>query len=342
MLNNQDFTVNRQNFLGGSDIAAILGLSPFRTPVEVWMEKTGKSKNQLNSLPLRFGSFAESFIASEYAKATGFTTLGQDTAIVHPHHDFLRAHIDRLVITKEAPSQANDLKEDSLEDIFPVSARDNKSTLEDKQPKRGLLADRLLECKTANPFYQQEWGDTGTDQVPLHYLCQCAWYLALTEMQQIDLAVLFGNSDFRIYHIERDIELEITLLEQAIHFWEQYVLLDKPPAAKNQEDYKQLFSKECPNQSIEASQTTIQLLSSYPELLSQAQAIESQIDEVKQAVMGEMQHADILLYQGRTLATWKSPKPSQRFDQKTFEKNYPKLYQEYQIFTPNTRRLLIK
>jgi len=37
MLNNQDFTRDRHLYIGGSDIGAILGLSPYRTPLEVWM-----------------------------------------------------------------------------------------------------------------------------------------------------------------------------------------------------------------------------------------------------------------------------------------------------------------
>lgn len=44
MLNNQDFTCKRSHFIGGSDLAAILGLSPYRTAVDVWLEKQGKPK----------------------------------------------------------------------------------------------------------------------------------------------------------------------------------------------------------------------------------------------------------------------------------------------------------
>ena len=47
MLNNQDFTEERRHFIGGSDIGAILGLNPYKSPVDVWMEKTGKASRQL-------------------------------------------------------------------------------------------------------------------------------------------------------------------------------------------------------------------------------------------------------------------------------------------------------
>ena len=164
MLINQDFSVDRTKYIGGSDIGAILGVSKFKTPLEVWMEKTGKETKQLDSLPLRFGSFAEEFVASEYSRATGFDLLHDESIYIHPTHPMMSAHVDRFVL-------GNGL---------------NKP------------ATRLLECKTANPFARGEWGEPGTDQVPMSYLCQCIWYMAITGIEQCDLAVLFGNSDFRI------------------------------------------------------------------------------------------------------------------------------------------------
>ncbi len=71
MLNNQDFTHNRAAFLGGSDIGAILGVSKYRSAMDVWLEKTGKRADHKDSFALRFGSFAESFIADEYSLLTG-------------------------------------------------------------------------------------------------------------------------------------------------------------------------------------------------------------------------------------------------------------------------------
>ena len=68
MLTIQDFTHNRANFLGGSDIGAIVGVSPYRSAIDVWLEKTGKAIDTADGFALRFGSFAEGFIAEEYAK----------------------------------------------------------------------------------------------------------------------------------------------------------------------------------------------------------------------------------------------------------------------------------
>ena len=61
----------RKTGIGGSDIAAILGLSPYRTPVDVWAEKTGRATAQDETLQMRFGRYAEEFVAREYTAKTG-------------------------------------------------------------------------------------------------------------------------------------------------------------------------------------------------------------------------------------------------------------------------------
>ncbi len=171
MLNNQDFALLRAKSLGGSDIGALLGLSKYRSAVDVWLEKTGKETSVRDSLPLRFGQFAEEFVASEYALATGFSLATHDSAVFHAQYEYMHGHIDRFVLDSDVPLIGEDGR---------------------------ITASRILECKTANPFAQSDWGDPGSDQVPLSYLVQCVWYMMLTGIDKTDLAVLFGNADFRI------------------------------------------------------------------------------------------------------------------------------------------------
>jgi predicted phage-related endonuclease len=97
MLINQDFTQDRTKYIGGSDIGAILGLSKFRSALDVWMEKTGKEVKALDSLPLRFGSFAEAFVASEYTRHTGLELIHDESIYLHSQYTFMSAHIDRFV-----------------------------------------------------------------------------------------------------------------------------------------------------------------------------------------------------------------------------------------------------
>jgi len=315
MLNNQDFALLRAKSLGGSDVGALLGLSRYRSAVDVWMEKTGKEIAIRDSLPLRFGQFAEEFVASEYALATGLCLASHDAAVIHPEYQYMHGHIDRFV----------------LDGNLPLIDTDGKIT-----------ASRILECKTANPFAQSEWGEAGSDQVPLSYLVQCVWYMMLTNINQTDLAVLFGNADFRIYEITRDLELEQMVLERAITFWEDHVLKDIPPPAASESDYKTLFGKSTLGKSIEASAKTYELIKKLKSLNEQVEQYEAEISQIKQSIMGQMQDAEILTFDGQTLATWKSPKPSLRLDAKRLTEEHPDLVHQYQVPIQNSRRLVIK
>lgn len=308
MLINQDFTVDRSKYIGGSDIGAILGLSKFKSPLEVWMEKTGKEVTSKDSLPLRFGIFAESFVADEYSRATGHHLLHDESAHIHPAHAFMSAHIDRFVVCNSA----------------------------DKLPTK------ILECKTANAFAKSEWGQVGSDEVPMTYLAQVAWYQAITDICQADLAVLFGNSDFRIYQIERDKVLEDLIIQKGVHFWNEHVLKDIPPSPSTEADCQLLFSKGASNLRAEANQEMYELSKKLQALNSQITQYEAQSSDIKQTLMNAMGQAESLYYQGHLLATWKAPKQSYRLDTKRIEQEQPVIYEQYQIPVQNSRRLIVK
>jgi putative phage-type endonuclease len=303
-----NYLKNRQLSIGGSDIGAILGLSKFRSALAVWMEKTGKEVKALDSLPLRFGSFAEEFVASEYTRHTGVDLIHDESIYLHSQHSFMSAHIDRFV------------HGDGLSNA----------------------ATRLLECKTANPFARGEWGEPGTDQVPMSYLCQCIWYMAITGIEQCDLAVLFGNSDFRIYEITRDLELEALVIERALHFWNEYVLKDTPPPARTEDDYQALFKKSDPSKTIEANSKTVELIRQLQSLNTQSGDVEEQITQIKQHIMNEMKEAEALSYQGNVIATWKAPKQSFRLDSKRLQQEEKEVFERFKMPVQNSRRLVIK
>jgi len=307
MLINHDFSVDRSKYIGGSDIGAILGLSRFRSPLEVWMEKTGKEVKRFDSLPLRFGSFAEEFVASEYSRATGFDLIHDKSIHIHPDYSFMSAHIDRFVFEHGSPTPT-----------------------------------RILECKTANPFASSDWGEAGSDEVPLSYLCQSVWYMAITNMNKVDLAVLFGNSDFRIYEITRDLELESVVLEKANLFWSEHVLKDNPPPAQSEADCQALFSKGDPAKTVEAKTETWAQTKRLQLLHNEIDMREEEISTIKQSIMNQMGEAETLTYEGKVLATWKAPKPSFRIDSKRLEIDHPEIASNYKTAVQNSRRLVIK
>jgi len=322
MLNNQDFTRERTKCLGGSDIGAILGFSKYRTALDVWLEKTGRAVHSVNNLPVRFGSFAEEFVACEYATQTGFSLVHSEAGVVHLKYPFMVGHIDRFVFDSVDSSDLVD------GELFHADGP--------------CAASHLLECKTASPFNQSDWGELGTDEVPMSYLVQCLWYLTITNLDRCDIAVLFGNSDFRIYEVYRDKKLEDLIMSKAAAFWHDYVLADTPPPAQSESDYQHLFNKEVAGKTVEADSTVCELTKKLGLLNSEIKSKELEVSQIKQTIMGTMGEAELLTYQGQVLATWRSPKQSYRLDGKRLEAEHPQLIPQYQVPIQTSRRLVIK
>lgn len=166
--------------------------------------------------------------------------------------------------------------------------------------------------------------------------------MAITNLERCDVAVLFGNSDFRIYEVYRDKELEDLIIAKAAAFWMDHVQADTPPPAQSESDYQTLFKKEVTGRSVEAQPILCELTQKLCLLNSEIKSKETEISQIKQTIMGQMGEAETLTYQGQILATWKSPKQSYRLDGKRLEAEHPELIPEYQVPIQNSRRLVIK
>ena len=89
----------RRAGIGGSDIGAILGLSRYRSPVDVWLDKTGQAEADTGmSEAAYWGVELEATVAAEYAKRTGNKVQRVNQMLRHPEHDWMLANIDRAVV----------------------------------------------------------------------------------------------------------------------------------------------------------------------------------------------------------------------------------------------------
>ena len=89
-----DFS-DRHEYIGASEAATVLGLNPYVTPYDLWLRKTTGGDIESN-LPMRFGSFAEAFVLSEYELATGSTVVDRQLEFTSIGR-YVRAHIDGRV-----------------------------------------------------------------------------------------------------------------------------------------------------------------------------------------------------------------------------------------------------
>jgi putative phage-type endonuclease len=173
----------RRGGIGGSDAAVIMGVSPWKTAGELYLEKIGEIETPdiSDRDAVYWGTVLEDVVASEYSRRTDRKVRRVNRTLVHPDHPWMVGHIDRDLV--------------------------------------GLPG--ILECKTTNDwaYRSDEWGDHGSDQVPVQYLLQTMHYLAVTGAEFCDLAVLAGGQRFGIYTIRRDEELIAQMIEAEEAFW---------------------------------------------------------------------------------------------------------------------------
>ena len=93
---------------------------------------------------------------------------------------------------------------------------------------------------------------------------------------------------------------------------------------------------------MKASQEILDISRHLHLLNSQITQYEKEISGIKQVIMNQMGHAEILTYEDQVLATWKAPKPSFRLDAKKLEMDHPEIYANYKTPVQNSRRLVIK
>ena len=94
----------RLNYLGSSDVAAILGMSRYATPISVWAEKTGTlpPEDISSKLQIKVGNKMEAVVAELFMEETGKTVHRVNETIYHKEHPFIACNLDRRVIGERA------------------------------------------------------------------------------------------------------------------------------------------------------------------------------------------------------------------------------------------------
>lgn len=185
---------DRRKVIGGTDISGILGMNPWKSPLSVYLDKTGVGDGVVENEAMEWGKRLELLVAQKYAEAHD-VTLEQGQFHTHQEIPYLGGTPDYIVLA------------DSMGPIPPYG----------------------VEIKTASIMVKKEWGEPGTDEVPEHYLLQCLWYMMLTGTDRWDLAVLFGGNEYREYRIDRNQPLIDTMVDAGKSFWENHVLPGIPP-----------------------------------------------------------------------------------------------------------------
>jgi putative phage-type endonuclease len=293
----------RLSFITGSDCAAICGLSPYKTKVALWLEKTKRAEQEdiSNANYIKFGNYMEDGVAKWFEHESG-KTLQEKTQelLIHPEHNWMAGNIDFRLKHENA----------------------------------------ILECKTA--LSTDGWGD-GENIIPAHYLMQVAHYCAVGGFDKAYIAVVFTMTrEMRWYEYERNLELETKLINIEKDFWFNNVLADVAPEAKNEYDVLQLYKKTV-EEPIVADPEVIEKVYELKEIKKQKKEIEFKEQECRDKIVSFMKEYDTIVdLEGKIMVTYKLTKGSERFDLKSFSKENPDTYKEYIKVTEQQRRLLVK
>lgn len=281
IMSRDEWLAERKRGIGGSDVAAVLGLSPWRSPLDVWLEKTGKSAPAAENEAMYWGTRLEALVAAKYSEESGFKVQRVNAILRSKEFPCLIGNIDRAVCVEAG-----------------------------KQPVvRGeFRTPKILECKTART-QNDDWGEDGTDEVPAYYLTQCLHYLGLTGCKSCDLAVLFLDSrKFRVYTVETDAGLIAEMFARLADWWNEHVVKGVAPAPRSAAEVQKRFKLSVSAQ-ITATAEIEELAHSYAMLKNDAALIERKMAEARDKIAAFMGENDTLVdLADRPLITWKSGK----------------------------------
>ena len=92
----------RRGYIGGSDAAAVVGLSPFTSPWSLWAEKTGAVPGFGGNLATEVGTYLEAFVAHKFEEETGKSVRRRNFSMINDQYPWAIANIDREVVGEDA------------------------------------------------------------------------------------------------------------------------------------------------------------------------------------------------------------------------------------------------
>jgi len=281
----------RQKYLGGSDAAAVIGVSKYKTPVGLYLEKTGYSEPEdISSKPwIVAGNKLEPVIRKWFTEVTGLEAVEEHDTIFNPKYPWMCANIDGRI----------------------------KGTNE------------ILEIKTSRSA--KDWGKDGEfDIFPDDYRAQVAHYCIVTGADRCHIAVLINGTDFRTYIYERNPRLEDYLINEERKFWSEHVLKEVAPLPKTEAEVKALVGLMVKDEPIIATPNVESAMYEYNSLERDIKELEKEQSRLRNEICVFMNDKQLLLDgHGRPLLRWKLSKGRSNFDRAALKEAHPDIEKTY-------------
>ena len=308
----QEWLEDRKYGIGSSEVATILGLNPWETPLQLWRRKKGIDPPKPENFAMRAGHYLEDAVSRFYSDETGKNIIkasAGDWLIVNKDRQFLRVSPDRMYWIPGRPKSYY-----------------NKG---------------IVECKTTQM-------EVDRDNLPQHWFCQLQYQLGVSELEQGALAWLTMGRDFGYRDFTFDKEFYQWMVEEVEKFWRDNIVANVEPDPVNVEDVLLRNPRHQPGKTVVADEELIEACRQLKELKGEAKDIDSQVKELESRIKMSFGDAESLITpdsnpaKPTVLATWKAAKDSQKFNEKAFSEAEPALYENYLHYVPGTRRFILK
>lgn len=182
----------RRPGIGASEIAAVMGISPYDSPFSLWWRKHMGWETDVND-EMEAGTRLEPAIAGWFADANPDLAVRKTGLWRNDERPWQMATPDRLLMPRG---------------------------------RAGFRAcTALLECKAA--YNWDGWGEEGTDQIPVHYRAQALWQMDTLGLDVVHVAA-FAGLGFRAYRVRRD-EKDLVMMREAAHRFMKSLANGEPP-----------------------------------------------------------------------------------------------------------------
>ena len=279
----------RKQGIGGSDAAVVCGISRYKSPVELWMEKTGRMPDQEAGEAAYWGTQLEGLVRAEFTKRTGIEVEHRMELLRSDEHPFMQANLDGTCLHP---------------DLGPC----------------------IFEAKTASAFKVGEWEDGIPDEYFLqvqHYMAVTGYggcYIA---------ALIGGNTfRWKFIPRDEELITMLVQLEADFWQHVQNKTpppLDGSNASAR--FLAERFPNSMSNSRIELPNQVEQLIQQYDEASQQIKALTERKQEAEN-LLKEMLGSHETGTTRDHLVTWKNV-VQERLDTKTLKAEHPTLYKKY-------------
>lgn len=285
----EDWLEWRKKGIGGSDASVVCGISGYRSPVELWLDKTGQLPYQEAGETAYWGTQLEALVRAEFTKRTGIEVEHKGVLLQSEEHPFMLANLDGTC----------------------------------EHPDYGTC---IFEAKTASAYKVGEWDDTIPDEYQLqiqHYMAVTGYKAAYIAV------LIGGNTfRWKLVERDEElismlIELEANFWDHV----QMNTPPAMDGSAASAKFLSERFPDSVPKSQIILPDTAADLIQQYDTACEQLEAITEQKQEAENKLKELLGENEVGTAGGRIIA-WKSVF-QERLDSKTLKAEHPALYQKY-------------